>query len=319
MGLHILRHKSWHVWNQDNRERVLRDERLAKEEEEHKKQRAIEGEQEFRLSQLRKKIKRDEDGQDAEEEVDEKFHPDSMAQLVNKYSDELQHKEEPEEEAPPTHINLFEKEEMMNQMGVHGKAENPEYVQEQKMRKLKKERQQGLRDTELDQATNELKAKDKWLATVGTDRSQLLDARKKHKREEALKKMDPKYRMDKLLAKKKRDGSSSSSNNNKRNKSSSSSSSSSSMDLIPAKKQNYGPETSEEKMQRLRLEKMARELDERARIAKMRGIQMPTPVSTPRTYSSYSQYNPQAAREADRARREYRESLKNPYHLKMYH
>jgi len=33
----ILRHKSWHVWNQDNREKVLRDERLHRESEEAKK------------------------------------------------------------------------------------------------------------------------------------------------------------------------------------------------------------------------------------------------------------------------------------------
>jgi hypothetical protein len=30
----ILRHKSWNVWNQDNREKVLRDERLHREEQE---------------------------------------------------------------------------------------------------------------------------------------------------------------------------------------------------------------------------------------------------------------------------------------------
>ena len=33
----ILRHKSWHVWNQDNQEKVLRDERLEKEKEEESK------------------------------------------------------------------------------------------------------------------------------------------------------------------------------------------------------------------------------------------------------------------------------------------
>ena len=30
----ILRHKKWNVWNQDNQERVLKDERLHKEKEE---------------------------------------------------------------------------------------------------------------------------------------------------------------------------------------------------------------------------------------------------------------------------------------------
>ena len=33
-GLVILRHKSWHVWNQDNVERVLVDEAAQREEQE---------------------------------------------------------------------------------------------------------------------------------------------------------------------------------------------------------------------------------------------------------------------------------------------
>lgn len=33
----ILRHKSWHVWNQDNQEKVLRDERIHRESEEAKR------------------------------------------------------------------------------------------------------------------------------------------------------------------------------------------------------------------------------------------------------------------------------------------
>lgn len=32
----ILRHKKWNVWNQDNQEKVLKDERLAREEEQEK-------------------------------------------------------------------------------------------------------------------------------------------------------------------------------------------------------------------------------------------------------------------------------------------
>jgi hypothetical protein len=35
----ILPHKSWHVWNRDNVEKVKRDERLHKEEQERKAER----------------------------------------------------------------------------------------------------------------------------------------------------------------------------------------------------------------------------------------------------------------------------------------
>lgn len=45
MSLHLLHHKSWHVWNKDNIEKVRRDEQKFKEEEEkkHQKQLAIVG------------------------------------------------------------------------------------------------------------------------------------------------------------------------------------------------------------------------------------------------------------------------------------
>ena len=34
----ISRHKSWHVWNQDNQEKVLRDERIHREKMEKQQQ-----------------------------------------------------------------------------------------------------------------------------------------------------------------------------------------------------------------------------------------------------------------------------------------
>ncbi|OUM57713.1 hypothetical protein PIROE2DRAFT_17217, partial [Piromyces sp. E2] len=55
MPLNILHHKSWNVYNTENIERVRRDEAKAKEEEERKKEKAIQAEREFRLSLLRQK------------------------------------------------------------------------------------------------------------------------------------------------------------------------------------------------------------------------------------------------------------------------
>lgn len=49
----ILPHKSWNVWNQDNREKVLRDERLHREAEEAKAAREKQLQQEQNLEQLR--------------------------------------------------------------------------------------------------------------------------------------------------------------------------------------------------------------------------------------------------------------------------
>lgn len=58
----ILRHKSWHVWNQDNQEKVLRDERIQKEQEEElksKKRGLLQEEQRGVLLQNGKKISED--------------------------------------------------------------------------------------------------------------------------------------------------------------------------------------------------------------------------------------------------------------------
>lgn len=49
-GLRILPHKSWHVWNYDNREKVRRDEAQAKIDEAEKRSRAEAADQEARLA-----------------------------------------------------------------------------------------------------------------------------------------------------------------------------------------------------------------------------------------------------------------------------
>ena len=49
----ILPHKQWHVWNKDNREKVKRDERLNKEEQERDRLRDSSLQQEINLAQLK--------------------------------------------------------------------------------------------------------------------------------------------------------------------------------------------------------------------------------------------------------------------------
>ncbi|KAJ3021798.1 UNVERIFIED_CONTAM: Leukocyte receptor cluster member 1 [Siphonaria sp. JEL0065] len=54
-GLVILKHKSWHVYNAKNIEKVRKDEAKAQKEEDEKKERAVKAEQEYRLEVLRAK------------------------------------------------------------------------------------------------------------------------------------------------------------------------------------------------------------------------------------------------------------------------
>ncbi len=56
MPLKILPKKRWHVWNQDNVERVLRDERLHAEEQEAKVKQQAAAEHEARLETLKARL-----------------------------------------------------------------------------------------------------------------------------------------------------------------------------------------------------------------------------------------------------------------------
>ena len=61
MSLHILRHKKWHVWNQDNEDIFTRDENefMAKVEAEEKQQRMNDMEKRIQLMMERQGIKQD--------------------------------------------------------------------------------------------------------------------------------------------------------------------------------------------------------------------------------------------------------------------
>ncbi|KAG0236373.1 hypothetical protein B0O80DRAFT_494997 [Mortierella sp. GBAus27b] len=56
--MNILPHKSWHVYNQKNRDRVRRDEAKAEAEEKHNQERSEAAEQEHRLAVLRQRAQR---------------------------------------------------------------------------------------------------------------------------------------------------------------------------------------------------------------------------------------------------------------------
>eukprot|EP00040_Diaphanoeca_grandis_P031515 m.188585 g.188585 ORF g.188585 m.188585 type:complete len:359 (+) comp32349_c2_seq5:309-1385(+) len=63
-GLRLLPHKSWNVWNYDNRKTVERDEAQAKVDEEERRRRADAADQESRLTVLRKRARKREDDED---------------------------------------------------------------------------------------------------------------------------------------------------------------------------------------------------------------------------------------------------------------
>ena len=54
MALHILQHKSWHVWNEDNITKVRQDEAKAKAAEEEREKKFLAAEAEARLVRLRR-------------------------------------------------------------------------------------------------------------------------------------------------------------------------------------------------------------------------------------------------------------------------
>ena len=60
--LNILQHKSWNVWNRDNIEKVLKDERELAEKEEQKRQQLMSVESERRTEMLRNRRQKSSDG-----------------------------------------------------------------------------------------------------------------------------------------------------------------------------------------------------------------------------------------------------------------
>lgn len=68
--MNILKHKSWHVYNEKNRERVRRDEQQLAEEEEKERERALLAEKERRLAALRAKSRSGDGAVETREDLD---------------------------------------------------------------------------------------------------------------------------------------------------------------------------------------------------------------------------------------------------------
>lgn len=128
----ILRHKSWHVWNQDNQEKVLRDERINREEE--LKNAAYENEQ------IQNKVLEDmKKGADINQETD----------VTNL-----------------THVNLFEEAENQSKLESSSKSlksnGNEEYHKEKKLMEDKRLKAAGVAPWAFGDGSYEYKKSSAW-------------------------------------------------------------------------------------------------------------------------------------------------------------
>jgi len=92
-SIHLLHHKSWHVWSKDNVARIEKDERDAKDKEAKLKAQAIDAERESRYERISKKRKRE-----AEEEAPNEDQNASPTN-INFFAD-LERQEEAEKSKP---------------------------------------------------------------------------------------------------------------------------------------------------------------------------------------------------------------------------
>ncbi|KXJ27337.1 leukocyte receptor cluster member 1 homolog [Exaiptasia diaphana] len=167
--MNILPHKSWHVRNKDNIERVRKDEEKARLEEEKRAKRAALADQEARTSLLRAKAR------------------SSSKESIATTSSEIV----PVSDEPPRHINFFQDiEEGLRQ------GSNAEYEAEKKAEQEKQEKAIGLL-TYLGQSASEKHGEKPWYEKKNEQKKteQERDARDS-KRKEAL---DPLTTMKKYL------------------------------------------------------------------------------------------------------------------------
>ncbi|KAJ3193185.1 hypothetical protein HK101_005281 [Irineochytrium annulatum] len=135
-GLQILQHKSWHPYNQKNKDRVRRDEEKAKKEEDDKKWRSGLADQEHRITELRKRA-RGKDGDDGDEQKGERKR--KRVERVDRDGVVVLPKREEEEKCGGIgyHVNLFDE----RDFAKTGSSRNAEREAESKAEQVKFERQ----------------------------------------------------------------------------------------------------------------------------------------------------------------------------------
>ncbi|RYH15897.1 hypothetical protein EON65_30965 [archaeon] len=140
----ILRHKSWHVWNQDNRERVLRDERLHREEVEQK-----EKEEKEKIRERNFAVLNDDKEQESKQAVlteSTDLDPiggDEFNQLIKRIEVV---REKRKEVSPHAH---------------------PEFIKEKEQAELKRKKREGLDDWQLGKGYFESQGSKLWYNQTG--------------------------------------------------------------------------------------------------------------------------------------------------------
>jgi hypothetical protein len=131
----ILRHKSWHVWNQDNREKVLRDERLHREAEEAKKELENKSIQKKNMEILRGGVGTEE----LPESIVEEFVPNPPAE--------------------PVPFRLFED---LEQKEANTLLGHPDYLKEKAEKERKMKQKEGVADWALGEGSFESRGIVPW-------------------------------------------------------------------------------------------------------------------------------------------------------------
>ena len=138
----ILRHKSWHVWNGDNQEKVLRDERIHREKEEAK--------QSYEKKQIQQKTL------EALTHVADNSPNEAPCNTNSVVDVGLE-----QVESKAQHINFFE--EHLSQSGA-----NAEYQKEKARLEHLKRKREGIAPWALGEGSYEKEGKKPWYDSVGS-------------------------------------------------------------------------------------------------------------------------------------------------------
>jgi len=204
----ILQHKSWHVWNRDNRAKVEKDVAAHKEVEEKKRKRVLEIEQEIRYTALKEKTKK------RKEEIES---TDDDPDAYKRATAVIPYKESTPVDEKPQHINFFADIEAGAGQLVAGDR-NAEYEAEKKAEKQKEDRQNT--NYLVPPQTSDFKVAAPWYALSKIENTEVAlpepkrddkkddkevkEAELKKKKDERLKnKEDPLQAMNKYLGAKK--------------------------------------------------------------------------------------------------------------------